>query len=227
MGRSIGGILGKESVEGTRWRVGDIEEDGRMKIGTLAAHNDDDDDGRALLGFKGRLEGATNVPRTMVPRPLPRPPPPTLANINIGVPCTMDLPQPSHTGESPIIWVGDYVPAMYGDPNVLVVVGCYPIPIPTPSAPFLSLQPSNHHQGITTPFSTSGNPVVMSVSPSDLSIAVKAAPRPPRLFSPSHRRWDRHEDLHTVHLDIQNAFPRRLRKCCSLQRHVYIYLFLK
>ncbi|PBL04511.1 hypothetical protein ARMGADRAFT_1057234 [Armillaria gallica] len=124
MGRSRGGMLGKESVEGTRWRVGDIKEDGRTKIKTPAAHNDDNDnDGHTLLGFEGQLEGATNVPRTMIPRPLPRPPLPTLPNINIGVPCTMDLPQPSHTGESPIILVGDYALAVYGDPNVLVIAG--------------------------------------------------------------------------------------------------------
>ncbi len=175
-----GGILGKEGMEGTHWRVGDIEKDGRTKIGMLAARNNNN--GHAFLGFEGRLEGATNVPRTMIPQPLPHPPPPTLLNINIGVPCTMDFPQPSHTGESPIILVGDYVPAMYRNPNVLVIVGRYPISIPTPSIPFPSLQPSNHHQGITIPFSTSGNPVVMSVSPSDLSIAVKVAPRPPHLF---------------------------------------------
>ncbi|PBK83803.1 hypothetical protein ARMGADRAFT_1089029 [Armillaria gallica] len=46
-----GGILGKEGMEETCWRVGDIEEDGRMKIGTLAAC--DDNDGHAFLGFKG------------------------------------------------------------------------------------------------------------------------------------------------------------------------------
>ncbi|PBK88963.1 hypothetical protein ARMGADRAFT_1167750 [Armillaria gallica] len=120
MGRSRGGMLGKESVEGTRWRVGDIKEDGKMKIRMPAAHNNN---GHTLLGFEGRLEGATNVPRTMIPRPLPRPPLPTLPNINIGVPCTMDLPQPSHTGESPIILVRDYALAMYRDPNVLVVTG--------------------------------------------------------------------------------------------------------
>ncbi|PBK81391.1 hypothetical protein ARMGADRAFT_1039326 [Armillaria gallica] len=74
---------------------------------------------------------------------------------------TMDFPQPSHTGESPIILMGGYVPAMYKDPDVLII-------------------PSNHHQGLTTSFSTL--PVVTSVSPSDLSIAVKAAPRPPYLF---------------------------------------------
>ncbi|PBK93590.1 hypothetical protein ARMGADRAFT_1030188 [Armillaria gallica] len=96
MRRSRGGILEKESLEGTRWRTGDIEEDGGMKIGTPAVHNDDDR--HTPLGFDGQLEGAMNVSRTMILRPLPRPPPPASPNINVGVPCTMDLPRPPHTG---------------------------------------------------------------------------------------------------------------------------------
>ncbi len=57
-------MLGKESLEGTHWRAGDIEEDAGMKIRMPAAH--DDDDGHALLSFDVRLEGATTVPRTMI-----------------------------------------------------------------------------------------------------------------------------------------------------------------
>ncbi|PBK93591.1 hypothetical protein ARMGADRAFT_1079894 [Armillaria gallica] len=76
------------------------------------------------------------------------------------------------------------------------------------------LLPHFHPYGLETttrasppPFSTSGNLVVKSVSPSDFTIAVKAAPMPPCLFSPSHRRCDRHDDPQTVHLDIQYGHP--------------------
>ncbi len=53
----------QEMVEGARWRAGEIEEEGRMKIGTPTMNDDDDD--QALFGFEGRLEGTTIVPITI------------------------------------------------------------------------------------------------------------------------------------------------------------------
>ncbi len=152
MRRSRGGILEKESLEGTGWRAGDIEEDGGTRIGTPAVH--DDDDRHTPLGFDGRLEGATNVLRTMILRPLPRPPPPASPNINISVPCTMDLPQPPYTGEFPIIWVGDYVPAVCEDPRCPGRRGSLPYSEFRP----LPLPPHFHPHGleITTPVSDIG-----------------------------------------------------------------------
>ncbi len=46
------------------WRVGDIKEDGRMKIRTPAMH--DNDDRYTPLGFNRQLENATNMLRTMI-----------------------------------------------------------------------------------------------------------------------------------------------------------------
>ncbi|KAK0243668.1 hypothetical protein EDD85DRAFT_1017490 [Armillaria nabsnona] len=111
---------------------GNTLEDGGMKIGMPAAH---DDDGHALLSFDVRLKGAMDVPRTMILRPLPCPPLPASPNVNIGIPCTMDLPQPPHTGEFPIICVGDYVPAVRKDPRCPGHRGSLPYSDPHPFRP--------------------------------------------------------------------------------------------
>ncbi len=54
-------MLGKESMEGRRRKVGDVEEEGTMMIGTLTA--DDSDDGHTSLGIGRGVEGAPNAPR--------------------------------------------------------------------------------------------------------------------------------------------------------------------
>ncbi len=54
----------QERVEGARWRAGEIEEEGKMKI-EMMTMNDDDDDDQALFGLTVRLEGATIVPITI------------------------------------------------------------------------------------------------------------------------------------------------------------------
>ncbi len=41
----------QERVEGACWRVGEIEEEGKMKVETPTMNNDDDD--QALLGLTG------------------------------------------------------------------------------------------------------------------------------------------------------------------------------
>ncbi len=61
MGRSRGGMLEKGSMERACWKVGDVEEEGEMEIGTLTMNDDNDD--QVFLGIKGELESATIVPK--------------------------------------------------------------------------------------------------------------------------------------------------------------------
>ncbi len=80
-------MLGKESIQGAHWRVGDIEEEGVMKIGTPMVN--DDDGNEALLGIEGRLKGATSLPRIITIQSFPRPLLPALLTNNNGVPRTL------------------------------------------------------------------------------------------------------------------------------------------
>ncbi len=48
-------ILEKENVNRGRWRVGDVEDEGRTKIGMLTTNDNDYD--KALWGIEGRLHG--------------------------------------------------------------------------------------------------------------------------------------------------------------------------
>ncbi len=98
----------QEMVEGARWRAGEIEEEGRTKIGTPTTNNDNDNDDEALFGFEGRLEGATIVPITIPVRPLPRPPLPAPPKSNIRLPRALQLFQPPKVRVSPIFWVGEH-----------------------------------------------------------------------------------------------------------------------
>ncbi len=56
-------------------------------------------------------------------------------------------------------------------------------------------------------FSTSGNPVVRSISLLNLSIVVKTTPAPPLPFSPYHLRPDHDDNARTVHFVAQDAHP--------------------
>ncbi len=56
-----GGLLDNEIAWEKHRRAGDVNEESRTKMGTLTAHNDDDD--HTLLGINGEVEGATNAPR--------------------------------------------------------------------------------------------------------------------------------------------------------------------
>ncbi len=44
-------MMEQEMVEGARWRAGEIEEEGRTKIGTPTTNDNDNDE--ALFGFEG------------------------------------------------------------------------------------------------------------------------------------------------------------------------------
>ncbi len=59
-------MLGKESMEGRCRKVGDVEEEGMMMIGTPTA--DDSNDGHASLGIGRGVKGALNAPRIIALR---------------------------------------------------------------------------------------------------------------------------------------------------------------
>ncbi|SJL04924.1 uncharacterized protein ARMOST_08295 [Armillaria ostoyae] len=86
-----GGLLGKEILREKHRTVGDVEEEGRTKIGTPTAHNDGD--GYALLGIDGGVDGAANAPTIIVMRQFSRPLLPAPPKSNVGLPRTPATPE--------------------------------------------------------------------------------------------------------------------------------------
>ncbi len=209
-------MLEQESAEGARWRTGEIEEEGRTKIETPTMNDDGDD--QALLGFEGRLEGATIAPITIPVQPLPRSPPPAPPKANVELSRALQLPQPPENRVSPIFWVGEHEYDMRQ---------ASPCPGRRASAlhPHLrdSCPPSCPHAIATAPltspppFSISGNPTVRSVFFSDVSIAMKTAPTLTRPFSPYQRRPDRCDNAGTVRFGPQDAYPLDDHPCYALR----------
>lgn len=78
----------KEELKGKRRRVGDIEEEGRVKGRTLIA-NDEDNNG-PLWSIEGGLYGTTNAPGIMALCQFIHPPLPAPLTTNIGISHTME-----------------------------------------------------------------------------------------------------------------------------------------
>ncbi len=60
----LGGLLHKENVWRMHRRAGDVEEESKIKIVMLTAH--DNNNGYILWGIYGGAEGTTNAPRIIV-----------------------------------------------------------------------------------------------------------------------------------------------------------------
>ncbi|KAK0231967.1 hypothetical protein EDD85DRAFT_792876 [Armillaria nabsnona] len=140
-----GGLLEQERVEGARWRAGEIEEEGRMKLRTPTMNDDDDD--QAFLGVKGQLKGATIAPITIHVRPLP----PALPKSNIGLLHALQPPNHPRFMYLPVSGWGNMNPTCARPPDAPVIVHRHRMPIPSLSALFSPLPPTHRCKDLTTP----------------------------------------------------------------------------
>ncbi len=166
----------------------DVEEDGGRKVGTPMTH--DCGDCHALLVVDRGAKGTTNAPGIVPVRPFPRPLLPALPNINVGVPHTMEPPSDPRLVYPPLFWWGNTNPMYARTPNPRS--SCVAIPSPSPGSLSDILPYGLATVAMTSPppFSTSGNPMLRSVTPSDPIIAVDevSAPSRPVFPCPTVRR---------------------------------------
>ncbi len=158
--------LSKEIVWGKHRRAGDIEEEATTKIGTLMAHNDDD--GHAILGIDGGVEGATNAPGIIIIQQFTahRWSPHRTPTWTFPIPCSH--PRVPIFIHSPLFLWGNRNPPFTRTCDSLIVVHWYPILILRYSLPYgpVAMMTS------LPPFSTSGDPMVRSISFSILVVAI-------------------------------------------------------
>ncbi len=148
----------------------DVEEDVGRKVGTLTTH--DCGNCHALLVVNRGAKCTTNVPGIVPVQPFPRPLLPALPNINIGVPHTMEPPSDPRLVYPPLFAWGNMNSMYARTPNPHS--SCVTIPSPSPGSLSDILLYGLATVALTSPplFSTSGNPMLRSIMPSDPIIAV-------------------------------------------------------
>ncbi len=110
MGLPCGGLTRKERRDRRFRRVGDIEWDGGIKVGTPMPN--DRDYKHALLDVEGGPSGITIPARITAVGWFARPPLPTPPNTNIGLPHSTQLLHAPQSRPSPVFYVGEHDPAM-------------------------------------------------------------------------------------------------------------------
>ncbi len=129
-------MLEKEDIHRGNWKVDNIEEEGRTKMRTPTAN--DNNDSHILPDIEGGPLSIIDLSRIMTVQQLPPPSPPTLPISNIG------LPQSTHDPSNPAIPESCVSHSFGWETQLQCVPGplmlwsscCYPIPILTSSTPF-------------------------------------------------------------------------------------------
>ncbi len=107
---SWGGHTRKERRDRGSRRAGDVERDGRIKIGTSTPNDSDDE--HTLLDIEGGPSGAMNSARITAIQRFACPPLPTPPKANTALPHSTHAPHTPQNRVSPIILVGEHDPAV-------------------------------------------------------------------------------------------------------------------
>ncbi len=142
-----------------------------MKIGMMTAS--DDNNNEAFLGIEGRLKGTTIAPRIITIQSFPHPLLPALLINNNGVPCTLQYGQAIPDSRIPHhLDGGTWICCVPGSYDAPMIQQQHFILIPQPSYHIFPYGQDTRTTTSPPPFLTLGNPMVRSISPSDIIIAV-------------------------------------------------------